>query len=81
VPDLLYPIDRFRARGEDFRDRRRRARCAVRLRELVIDRLMRLVDREALGPDEFDRIVDRLVAREVDPYTAAGDVVKRVARI
>jgi hypothetical protein len=35
------------------------------------------LEREVLKPDELTRIVDRVAAREVDPYTAANDLLGR----
>ena len=33
-----------------------------------------------LGPGEFDAMLDRIARREVDPYTAADEIVARALR-
>ena len=33
-----------------------------------------------LAPGELGTVVDRIAAREVDPYTAANDLLKRAIR-
>jgi hypothetical protein len=33
-----------------------------------------------LAPGEFDRALDRIAAREIDPYTAVDDIVARAIR-
>ena len=35
------------------------------------------LERHVLAPNELAGIVDRLAARELDPYTAAGDLLAR----
>jgi LAO/AO transport system kinase len=83
VTDLLEAVARFRqhsgAAAPASRRSRRRARSAFRLRELVASGLMARLD-AMLADGEFDAIVDRIAAREIDPYTAAGDLVSRVTR-
>jgi hypothetical protein len=38
------------------------------------------VEKELVGPDEFAALVARIAAREVDPYTAASDILARALR-
>ena len=40
-------------------------------------RFMQHLDRHVLAPGEFDRLLDRIAAREVDPYAAAESVMAR----
>jgi LAO/AO transport system kinase len=56
---------------------RRRTRSEYRLRELVSHRFMEHLEREVLAHGELGAIVDRIVAREVDPYTAANELLER----
>jgi LAO/AO transport system kinase len=77
VPELVQAIDRFRAHGERVHDARRRSRSAYRLRELIAQRFMSRLDRQVLAPGEFDTIVDRIARRELDPYTAANELIRR----
>jgi LAO/AO transport system kinase len=90
VPELVATIWRFRADAEQDREpggaggsrprtevARRRTRSEYRLRELVSHRFMEHLEREVLAHGELGAIVDRIVAREVDPYTAANDLLQR----
>ena len=33
-----------------------------------------------LGPGEFEALVERIAKREVDPYTAASDILERALK-
>jgi GTPase len=77
VPELLEAIERFRAHTEAPRGARRRARAEFRLRELLAQRFLQHVEHRVLDAGEFDRILDRMAARELDPYTAVDEIMKR----
>ena len=77
VPELVAMIDRFRAQTAATLGERRRARAEWRLREVLGRTFMHHLDAHVLAPGEFDRILDRIAAREVDPYRAADDVLAR----
>jgi hypothetical protein len=38
------------------------------------------LERQVLAPDELGAIVDRIASREVDPYTAANDLLARALK-
>ena len=77
VPELVDTIWRFREHSERNQSQRRRTRSEYRLRELVSQRFMDHLEREVLGTGELNGLVDRIAAREIDPYTAANDLLKR----
>ena len=77
VPELLQMIETFRARTADVIGARRRARAEWRLRELLGRRFMQHLDNAVLAKGEFDRLLDRISARDIDPYAAADSVVAR----
>jgi LAO/AO transport system kinase len=77
IPELQGAIAAFRAHAEGEHGARRRTRSAYRLRELVSQRFMAHLDRDVLAPGEFDAIVDSIAARELDPYSAAADLLRR----
>ena len=77
VAELLEAIDRFRQHPAASQARRRRERAEWRLRELIAQRFMKHVERRVLEPGEFERILDRIAARETDPYTVADSVLRR----
>jgi LAO/AO transport system kinase len=77
VPAVVEAIARFRERAATQQVVRRRTRAEYRLRELVTERFMKHLEDEVLSEGEFGRFVDRIAAREVDPYTAADTLLKR----
>ncbi len=77
IPELVETIGRFRAHSLGTQAARRRTRSEYRLRELVSQRFMDHLERQVLASGELGAIVDRIAAREVDPYSAANDLLKR----
>jgi LAO/AO transport system kinase len=80
IEELEGAIWRFRDHAAGEQGTRRRTRNAYRLRELVSQRFMAHLERDVLAPGEFEAIVDRVAAREVDPYSAANDLLARALR-
>jgi LAO/AO transport system kinase len=80
VADLAEAIGRFRAHAAATSGERRRSRAEWRIRELLAERFLRHVERSALAAGEFDRMLERIAAREVDPYTVSDDIVSRAVR-
>ena len=79
LADLVAMIDRFRAASGEGLGERRRARVEWRLREILERRLMQHVEESVLEPGEFDRLLDRIASREVDPYGAAASILARAS--
>jgi LAO/AO transport system kinase len=77
VDELWHTIKAFRAHSEGTRARRLKARNEFRLRDLLTHRFMEHVEKDLLGSAEFEQLVDRIARREVDPYTAASEVLSR----
>jgi LAO/AO transport system kinase len=77
VKELLEAIAQFRAHSERTQAVRRRARSEYRLRELVAHRFMDHLEREVLASGELASLADRIAAREIDPYSAAADLLRR----
>jgi LAO/AO transport system kinase len=77
IDQLWHEIGRYREHSADTRVSRQRARQEYRLRELLAHRFIQHVE-QSLPPGEFDRIVAGIAAREVDPYSAAAEIVRRV---
>ncbi|HZP47548.1 MAG TPA: methylmalonyl Co-A mutase-associated GTPase MeaB [Vicinamibacterales bacterium] len=80
VGELMEAIAAFREHEHGAEATRRRSRSEYRLRELVSQRFMDHLQREVLRDGELTAIVDRIAAREVDPYTAANDLLRRALR-
>jgi LAO/AO transport system kinase len=77
VPELLAAIDAFRAHTAGAQGQRRRARAEYRLRELLGHRFLQHVEHRVLAAGELDAILSRMAGRELDPYTAADDIMAR----
>jgi len=77
IAELVEAIGAFRAHSHSTQAMRRRTRSEYRLRELVSHRFMDHLERKVLSAGELGAIVDRIAAREVDPYSAANDLLRR----
>ena len=75
IDDVVAAVRRFAARGRAAEDRARR-RARARLESILVGRI---VDRIA-ADRALDAAVDAVAAREVDPYAAAGELVRRFAQ-
>jgi LAO/AO transport system kinase len=75
VPELVAAIWSFRSHSEATRSARRQKRSEFRLRELVSQRFMERLERGMLKPGELEAIVNRVAAGEIDPYTAADQLL------
>jgi LAO/AO transport system kinase len=80
VDELLAAIDRFRSHTAASLGERRKARAEWRVRELLAHRFVRHAEERVLAKGEFDRMLDRIAARETDPYTVVDEIVKRTVR-
>jgi LAO/AO transport system kinase len=80
LPQLVAAIDAFRDRAaaSGTLARKQRAHLKQQLEETLKDRLMRQVRARALPEEALERTLDRLAAREIDPFTAAGEVLRKV---
>jgi LAO/AO transport system kinase len=78
--DLLAAVEAFRVRAErsGLLARKRRDHLRRQFEGTLQDRLRRRVEETVLGREERERIVDRLAAREVDPFAAVDDVLGKM---
>jgi LAO/AO transport system kinase len=77
VSELAATIDRFRQHTAATQGSRRRARAEFRVRELLGDLFLRHVEACVLQPGEMAALLDRIAAREIDPYTAVDGIMAR----
>jgi LAO/AO transport system kinase len=95
IAELLDAIERFRARGGDELEERRKLRAAFRLRELLGERFLQHVEGGdggasgaggagaaggVLKAGEMDAYIQRIAGRELDPYTAVDEIMGRALR-
>jgi LAO/AO transport system kinase len=81
VAELAAAIAAFREHSRAAQQARRKTRSEYRLRELVAQRFMAHLERDVLAPGELAAIVDRIAEREIDPYSAASDLLQRAGPI
>ena len=74
VPELWAAIVQFLAHSASAAAARRRQRQAYRLRELLSQQFLQQLE-QTLPAGHLDRLVDRIAARDLDPYTAARDLL------
>ena len=80
LPELVAAIERFRAHTAATLGERRRARAEFRVRELMAHRFVQHVNEQVLAAGEFAAMLDRIAARETDPYSVVDDIFKRTIR-
>jgi LAO/AO transport system kinase len=77
VAELWAAIKQFLAHSAQAAAARRRLRQAYRLRELLSQQFLQQLER-TLPAGHLDRLVDRIAAREIDPYTVARELLAGV---
>jgi len=80
VAELWQTILAFRTHSASARVKRLKQRNQFRLRDLLTHRYLEFVEQTMYTPETFDALVDRIAAREVDPYSAAEDILSRSLR-
>jgi LAO/AO transport system kinase len=80
IEALLGEVEAFRSKADasGLLARKRRSHLRQQFEDALRDRLMGQVRRQVLSAEESRRIVDRLVAREQDPFSAADDVIAKL---
>jgi LAO/AO transport system kinase len=80
TPELLAAVEDFRrkAAASGLLARKRRAQLRRQLEETVRDRLLGHVWSRVASAEERERLVDRLLARDLDPFTAADAVLRKM---
>jgi LAO/AO transport system kinase len=75
VPELVDAIWGFRQHADPAQAARRKQRSEFRLRDLVAQLFMDRLERGLLKPGELAAMVERIAARDIDPYTAADQLL------
>ena len=78
LDDLVDHIARFRTRAPNL-EARRRTRAHTQLRAILGARLLQRVE-SGISELEMENLVDRIVTRTIDPYSAADEILGRGAR-
>lgn len=80
VAELLAAVEQFRTRAgaSGLLERKQRAHLRQQFEQTLRARLLAEVRGRALSPEQTERVVDRMAAHAVDPFTAAEEVLQRV---
>lgn len=80
LAELWDAIERFcvAAEGSGLMAKKKRQHVKHQFDDTLRERLLREVRTRALPGDEGERLLDRLAARELDPVSAAEEVLRRV---
>jgi len=76
LDELVEIIECFRDHSDSVLVSRRRNRAAAQLRAVLAERVMKEVE-SRLAVLEMEQVIDRIVARQTDPYTAADEILAR----
>ncbi len=78
VDALLDAVERFQAHSAGaVRQRRHRERAEYRFRELLSLRFVQHVEQSVLDATALAAVIDRIGNRELDPYSAAEETLRR----
>jgi LAO/AO transport system kinase len=80
IDEVLAAVEAFRSRADASGQlaRKRRAQLRRQFEDALGERLMRRVRSRALPEADLERIVDRIAARELDPFSASDEVLGRI---
>jgi LAO/AO transport system kinase len=75
IAPLVEEIERFLgSRNQDLKLNRRKRLLYWMLRDIIADKVFRLV-MDSFEPGEFENLIDRIQAKEIDPYSVADQIV------
>jgi GTPase len=80
VREVVDTIWQFREHSSTHQSVRRHTRGEYRLRELVAERFMAHLESRVLQRGELGAVVDRIAAGELDPYSAATELLGRALK-
>lgn len=80
VAELWEAIQTFRVHSEATRVRRLKTRSEFRMRELLTHGFLAHLEKRVLAEGELQQVLERIAVREIDPYTAAADILKRALK-
>ena len=78
---LIREIDKFIVgRDEEFHSRRKKRLISWMLRDIINEKIYHAVTQNVKA-SEIGDFVDKIYQREVDPYTVADEIIKRLKRV
>jgi LAO/AO transport system kinase len=80
IPELWETIKAFREHSRAGRTRRLQTRSEFRMRELLTHGFLDHLEKHVLAPGELQQVLERIADRQTDPYTAAGEIMRRALK-
>ena len=82
IPELLSEIDNHKnyLKKEKRLEVKRRKRYETELTEIIRKRLMSLIFDESKFKDRIDRLIDQISKKELDPYSAADEILGKILK-
>jgi len=78
---LIREIDEFiESRDEEFHARRKKRLISWMLRDIINEKIYHVVTQNVKA-SEIGDFVEKIYQREVDPYTVADEIIKKLKRV
>jgi len=80
VEPLVNEIDKLvGSKSQEFKDSRKKRLISWMLRDIISEKIYQAVSQN-IPESEFESLVERIFKREIDPYTAADEIVGRLKK-
>ena len=80
VEPLINEIDKLvGSKSQEFIDSRKKRLISWMLRDIISEKIYQAVSQN-IPESEFESLVERIFKREIDPYTVADDIVRRLKK-
>ena len=80
VEDLIREIDRLVAeKDQELRDSRKKRLIPWMLMDIISEKIYQSVT-QRIKESEFENLIERIHKREIDPYTVADEIVKKLKK-
>ncbi len=80
VESLVNEIDKLvGSKSQEFKDSRKKRLISWMLRDIISEKIYQAVSQN-IPESEFESLVERIFKREIDPYTVADEIVRRLKK-
>jgi len=80
VDNLVDEIDKLvKEKDKELRESRKKRLIPWMLRDIINEKIYHSIT-QSINESEFDKIIERIHSREIDPYTVADEIVERLKK-
>ncbi len=80
VDNLVDEIDKLvKEKDKELRESRKKRLIPWMLRDIISEKIYHSIT-QSINESEFDKIIERIHSREIDPYTVADEIVERLKK-